>query len=304
MRRIEKTRTGFTIVELSLSIAFIAILSIIVVVIISNAISSYHRGITMNQLNTIGMDIAGEMQTTVQASPARSLIRECSTTYTNSGKIKKCEDDSATSFAYVERYVDVEIGQDKGVTVPVYGAFCTGAYSYLWNSGYFFNEEYKVNRRVGALELSYRRAGNSEVKSATGFKLLKVHDENRLACKSGAGAVASDKIEGDYYPSNDHSNMSNVIDMTSVSIDEDPYDLLQGDNNLAIYDLTTATPAEGGTANMLYAVSFVLGTIQGGINVRVGGNYCATPEGYNSGVESFDYCAINKFNFAAQATGG
>ena len=33
------------------------------------------------------------------------------------------------------------------------------------------------------------------------------------------------------------------------------------------------------------------------------GNFCKTPESFESD-ENFDYCAINKFNFAAQAIGG
>jgi hypothetical protein len=38
--------------------------------------------------------------------------------------------------------------------------------------------------------------------------------------------------------------------------------------------------------------------------VEASGNFCATPEGYNESVENLDYCAINKFNFAALETGG
>ena len=63
-----------------------------------------------------------------------------------------------------------------------------------------------------------------------------------------------------------------------------------------------ATPATNdlGKASF-YSVSFILGTVQGGINVMSSGNFCKAPEEDDS---NFDYCAINKFNFAAQATGG
>ena len=72
---------------------------------------------------------------------------------------------------------------------------------------------------------------------------------------------------------------------------------------LAIYDLYVSTPAESvAKNNLFYSVSFILGTIQGGINITKSGNFCATPDDY--GIENFDYCAINKFNFAAQAVGG
>lgn len=298
MRQVAK---GFTMVELSLSIAFIAVLSIIVVVIIGNAVSAYHRGLTLNQLNTAGMDVVEDMRTAVQSSSARSAKRECAGLYNDANNLKKCENDNGLSFVYIERYAKVKIGATEA-RVPVYGAFCTGGYSYLWNSGYFFNNEYRVEG-AGSASLTYRKAGNDNTSAApANFKLLKMPDENRALCMSAANAG------GNYLKNSDDSawsTLGNTFDITSTPIEEDPVDLLEGNNNLAIYDLTTALPAESGNSqNMFYAVSFVLGTIQGGINVGATGNFCATPEGYNSGVENFDYCVINKFNFAAQATGG
>ena len=302
MRKVAK---GFTMVELSLSIAFIAILSIIVVVIISNAVSAYHRGLTLNQLNTAGMDVVEEMRKTVQSSPARSTKSECTAIYNDSSKVKKCENDSGLSFVYIERYADVKIGSNTQ-NVPVFGAFCTGSYSYIWNSGYFFNDEYRMDgaiRKENIAVLKYTKAGNaSNVQTVSNFKLLKVQDESRAVCKTAAGQ------NGDYLLNNANSawkTIKNEFNITSTPIEEDPIDLLEGNNNLAIYNLTTSLPAESGNSqNMFYAVSFILGTLQGGVNVKAAGNYCATPEDFDSSIENFDYCAINKFNFAAQATGG
>ena len=310
MRKIgdDELKNGFTIVELSLSIAFIAVLSIIVVVIISNAVSAYHRGITLNQLNTTGMDMVEDMRTTVQSSPARSTTRECTAVYNDATITNNCEKDNGLGFVFMERYADVQVGNNKVSDTPVYGAFCTGTYSYLWNSGYFFNSENRIDK-VSPVNLIYQRSGggNHNWRDENGnrsFKLLKVSDEDKAVCKVAAGADISN-TRGNNGGKYKDDEMPETIDITAVSIDEEPVDLLAGNNNLAFYSLTTALPAEGGAGNMLYAVSFVLGTIQGGINVQAGGNYCATPEDYtNSSVENFDYCAINKFNFAAQATGG
>ena len=55
-------------------------------------------------------------------------------------------------------------------------------------------------------------------------------------------------------------------------------------------------------SSALYSVSFVLGTVQGGIDITKSGGFCATPDDYEDA--NFDYCTINKFNFAALATGG
>ena len=38
--------------------------------------------------------------------------------------------------------------------------------------------------------------------------------------------------------------------------------------------------------------------------MKTAGNYCVPPKDYNKkDYANFDYCAINKFNFAVQATG-
>ena len=43
----KNARAGFTLIELSLSLVFVGILSIMMVLIISNTVSSYRRGITL-----------------------------------------------------------------------------------------------------------------------------------------------------------------------------------------------------------------------------------------------------------------
>ena len=74
MRSLKK---GFTLVELSLSLAFIGILSITIVLIINNAITTYRRGLTLNQINTVGMDLVDDMRATIQNSPANSMKEKC-----------------------------------------------------------------------------------------------------------------------------------------------------------------------------------------------------------------------------------
>ena len=91
--------------------------------------------------------------------------------------------------------------------------------------------------------------------------------------------------------------------ITYPPISEEPVELLGGENNLLVlYDLSAAIPAQSNASNNLfYSVSFILATVTGGIDVKATGNFCATPENYE--LENFDYCSINKFNFAVQATG-
>ena len=291
---------GFTLVELSLSIAFIAVLSIIVVVMISNAVSSYHKGMTMNQINTVGVDLVDNIRTTIQDSPARSVISECSVRFSDVEQAKACENDGARSFVSLVREGKIKIGNNETeITVPMYGVFCTGAYSYVWNSGYFDNNEIRKESVRDKASVKYALMGGSVAETPAGL-LWRFQDDDRLACKNAAVDGS-----GKYLPSRQAGeNLRNVFDVSEEKIADAPIDLLTSNANLAVYDLEVAAPAaDGGSTSAFYTVSFILGTVAGGIDLKASGDYCKTPSSYNS-AENFDYCAINKFNFAAQAAGG
>ena len=132
------------------------------------------------------------------------------------------------------------------------------------------------------------------------FRLLKVKDKQRAVCKTAIDLGSNTNKYAE--PS---GGIGNEIDISGYGgLGEEPEILLADDANnpLALYDLSVAAPASNTLGNSLfYSISFILGTVQGGINVMSSGNFCKAPTEYNS---NFDYCAINKFNFAAQATGG
>ena len=176
--------------------------------------------------------------------------------------------------------------------MPIYGAFCTGTYSYIWNSGYLFNGQ-------NGYEKASLKYNNGDVSS--GFRVLKVRDELRSVCISKTLAAS-----GSGYTIN-NDNFNSVFDISGYEVvDEAPVFMLANDgyNGLVLYDLTSAAPVESGDAGgLFYAASFILGTVRGGINVKTTGNYCVPPGGGNNAAEDFTYCAVNKFNFAAQATG-
>lgn len=310
----QKVKNGFTIVELSLAIAFIAMLSIIVALMINNSISAYHRGITLNQLNTTGMDVVEDMRKAIQESPASVAKNECSDLYgTGSGALGTCESNEGQSFVTMTRTAKVTKRNDSktnlGEATPVAGVFCTGKYSYIWNSGYF-NDQNEYKAEAEQLKFKYKMSGSKTVASKENFKLLKIEDDTRAVCKAAAGGLT-----GAYSSSNianstidigcDSAKNAEASTEICNALEVEPEDILEGSSNLTLYGLTVGTPAVGGNSkSMFYSVSLVLGTVQGGINVKTSGNYCATPEGAESDIENFDYCAINKFNFAARTTGG
>lgn len=251
-------KKGFTLVELSLSIAFIAILSITIVLIINNAISTYRRGLTLNQVNTVGMDLVDDIRVAVQNSPA-NLFGSC---------IDENDTDEMKCINVIKT-ANVKVNGQQLENVPVKGAFCTGLYSYAWNSGYFFATDAELDSD-GMITLRGER-----------IRLLKVEDKNRSVC--AAISDGDDALE--------------IDDGTEVEM------LLVNDsaNNMVLYDFSVAMPAiDSANSSAFYSISFILGTVQGGINVMSSGNFCKPPKDNNS---NFDYCAINKFNFAAQANG-
>lgn len=316
MRRV-KTK-GFTLIEVSLSLIFIGVLSLTVAYIINDTIASYRKGVTLKQINTVGMDVVDDIRAAIQNSSAKSVVDDCTTVYEDIYTIgghdsgKKCVNNNGRDFVTVTKTAEVKGrgGTESLGTVAAFGAFCTGDYSYIWNSGYFFNEEataYKINSvnkatfkfkpgsKVSASDICKNTSGGTM--TCSNFRLLKVRDESRSVCVATAGAN---------YDTSNISSEFNIVGSISEVVTENPIDLLGSDEKsggLALYDFYVSTPAQSTTKNNLfYSVSFILGTIQGGINIKKTGGSCATPDDWQ--IENFDYCAINKFNFAAQATGG
>lgn len=317
-------RSGFTLVELSLSVLFIAILSIAVVLVMTGAISSYHRSITLNKLNNVGSSLVRDMQDAIKNASVKTMKSLCEDNFdSNNNNRTKCLNDNGKKLNAITRYANVKARTRGEVinSVPVFGAVCLGSYSYIWNSGYFFNDDYDVDG-VGPVKLTYELKGEG-AKTVSNFRLIKIKDELHKVCKAALRNYASSG-ESDKYKY-DLTNIGGsgddvVFNMAEegVSTDEAPVRFLgsdkqndeegsveNDDGTLAIYDMTTTVSEQVGISkNAYYYSSFVLGTVQGGINVKQSGNTCAAPEGYDSAVSDLDYCAINKFNFAALATGG
>ena len=271
-----REKEGFTLIELSLSIVFITVLSLAVALIIMNSVAAYHRGIILNQINTTGMELVDDMRAAVQNAQVLSIKSQCGIVFSGE-QADECIADNGQDLVSVRTMGKVRIGNIDENDVPLSGAFCTGNYSYLWNSGYFYNSEdfdvYNAKRIV----LKYTMAGDSESKPWENIRLLKVKDEKRAVCAAYSMAQNGnvDISSGDYL------------------VTEEPKELLSTSSNLALFDLYAPTPAVNeGIHSIYYSVSFVLGTLQGGANVKAEGNYCSTPEASNnSEIENIDYCS-------------
>ena len=197
----KRYRGGFTLIELSLSLIFIAILSLAVVFLIQNLTASYRRGLILNQVNTVGMDLIDDFRISVQNANAEPITKMCERMYPfvqkpggGSNELDpnsergKCIADNANSFVSVTRYGKVTL-ENNGVksvldNIPVYGAFCTGTYTYVWNTGYYeepsvYGDVYKrevvsPGKNTKAL-IGTKASGTSQVNpKVENFRLVKV----------------------------------------------------------------------------------------------------------------------------------
>ena len=304
------SRRGFTLVELSLSMVFIAILSIIIVLVINGTVSSYSRGVTLNLVNTVGTEIMNEMKTAIHGAPTfKSFEDLCGKYYENSSDSSKdCISDNASGLISIVRRGDIQSKSgEKTNDVPIFGAICLGNYSYLWNSGYLFNPDYDTYVASTAvegkltLETLWGGPGNKPEPIWSG-KLLRIKDDERWVCMGLMNQLPETYIsraDSRFDPENDSFfliglNKSLVdMDLTYVIVDD------ANNGGVAVYDLEVDTTTIGD--GVLYSISMTLGTVRSGIHINAQGGSCATrAEAENN----FDYCAINKFKITALASGG
>lgn len=299
-------KKGFTLIEITLSLVFVTILALAIALIISNTIEAYQRGLILNRINTVGMSLVDNFRLAVQGSSGKTLKASCAIVYQDPIENNKCEQDEAYRFVSVTKYSAMSVKKGTGTVnyseIPIYGAFCSGTYSYIWNTGYFESSDASFNGKNGGwAKFKYKnKSGGTEVIGGGNkpFRLLKIKDTTRAVCIS---ATAKNQY------ATPAGGVPNEFDITGIGdgqLDEDP-EFLISDNEtekLALYELLIVRPALATEDNSLfYAGSFILGTVGGGIDIKATGKTCAAPNDY--GVENFDYCAINKFNFAVQANG-
>lgn len=322
---------GFTLIELALSLIFISILSITVVLLIQNTAASYRRGVILGEVNTVGMDLIDDFRISLQNASSESMDKICEEKYDRIDDEKSredCKKDHGYSFILVTKRAEVEVEGKPYGTMPVFGAFCTGMYTYIWNSGYFEdagNDDFDSSRKIDERKVlgdvkkaTLSKFGNNSTDSrelvAKDFRLLKVYDGERTVCVNAMADQDTDVSTGKKFPNyklhKDYENskiksefyISNSMYERANSLDDGYIELLKSSNvnDLVLYDLFISKPAISvSRGNAFYAASFILGTRRGGIDIKDSRN-CRPP---SNEFTEFEYCAINKFNFAVQAGG-
>ena len=299
LRRAERSqkadaKKGFTLVETALSTALIAVLLIAVAVIIINIVSIYRKGMTLRALNSVGRTLVEDLNTTIEASSPTEILDSSSASGTTS---------SARDF-YTYYYRNYPAPSDVYTS---YGAFCTGTYSYIWQT---------YTDKTNSLTIQYRNAAGQTV-GISGFHLLKIRDVNQMVCSELTSNDVSPLIL---------SNAEDATDENTYIISQTPEELLADtDLNLVVYDLTVSPVNSNANLNQdldtLSTETFFSGTITLGTTtdlenatnngvsstVRLDSEACAVSRvagGLDGGVTDFDYCAVNRFKFAARAGSG
>lgn len=283
-----KTKTGFTLVELSLATVFVATLLIMIATITINMTTIYQKGVTLRNVNSTGRILIDEFGRAIADGPLIRLPEP------------KDDGDIDMNNYYYSGTINAQIARQSSAQptfreVQSGGIFCSGRYSYVWNTGYVLNAgRYGVTQ--SPVTLRYKMQGRDDVirmgeSDEDRIYLIKFADPDRVACKSRGGVSVSDNP---------------VVDISSMVLSSAPEELLsktEGQLRLALYELTVFPVVQDSVSlRSFYSGTFILATETGDVDIKSSGDYC-DPAGNQSLASDFSYCAVNKFNFAAQASG-
>lgn len=288
-------RRGFTLIELSLALAFISALMVVVTIITIHISTTYHKGLVIRSINSTGRSLVDDFSRTIAAAPTRSLADICRAEYASDrNQMQKCLDDNARIYTYQQNYGSVRLKSTGAIlhNVPLNGVFCTGRHSYIWNTGYALNDDdYEI---LSGSRANYDAFVNGDRVDKNDFKLLKVEDNNRDLCYQHTYMRTEGTATYGYKPNENNYYMKDTI-ITEL--------LYKTDDRLVLYDFVIFPPTQHAvTLHSFYSGTFVLGTERGSIDITGIGEFCKAPPSDGLSTD-FTYCAINKFNFAARSTG-
>ncbi len=149
--------SGFTLIELMLSMTFVAVLLVTIALTIIQMATVYNRGMTLKEVNQSARDIASDMRRTVSASQVFTV----NTDGTDSSD-----------------YVTVK----SGATV-VGGRLCTGKFTYVWNT---------AKATESPIDGNAARVLNSADLPQGTISLIKVSDADKTYCTKTSGKVPRD----------------------------------------------------------------------------------------------------------------
>ena len=282
-----KTKKAFTMIELTLALAFISVMLIMVTVLIMQMTTIYQKTLTIKSVNATGREIIDDISRRISESTLVSTRYYCSGTV-DEGHQKECMDDNAYKYIYHQnesKNFRVH-GKEPEKSLPTNGTFCTGLYSYIWNTGYVLNPD---NEGGSDLRAKIKYSNGDTTVERDDFRLVRVFDSANSVCRNNLNAASYAFDETKINP--------------TYNLPSEPVELItNSESDLAIYDMMVFHPARHAySGQAFYSGFFILATLQGEVDIKATGNYCKSPP--ESLITEFTYCAINKFNFAVMAGG-
>lgn len=292
-------KKGFTLVELTLAMAFLAVLLITIAILVIRIISIYQSGLAIRSVSSTGRQLIDDFTRSISGSPIVNV------TYNQNDPAEAAlvsdlsNNEKLTYKYYFQKTDDIVINEGTADEAnrrdtPLAGGFCTGRYSYLWNTAYALQSSESKG-------FTYTYGDKTNPTVLSDFKLIRIPDNDRSICitqRNQSGKI-SNKISNFEDP-------RGLFDLESSGAQSDyyaPVELLgSAEDELALYDFRIF-PASSNriTGHIFYSGTFILATLRGGVDIFAAGNYCTAE--YGTLNTDFNYCAINKFNFAMRATG-
>lgn len=306
----QRAKKGFTIIEVTLVTAFIAFLLIAIATILVNISAIYQKGATLKTVNEVGRNLVTEFTTALNSAPSIDSISICNSLVDAGAAREACLRDGARKFIFqdIEAEREDPITHDRGMTQDG-GVFCTGEYSYIWNTYYGRNESnpIKVIYNGGNVQEVSASVENDHNKKP--FKLVRFQDKTYRACSANVDKSYQDHLSDTH--TIDIRQLANGVTNPVTSYEQGF--LSTSEIDLDLYEFVIFPIAQDSvTLRALISGTFILATERGDVGVLRSGDYCDVTNNDSKGDGSgnlqdlgsnFNYCGINKFNFAARTAG-
>ncbi len=255
---------GFTLIELSIGIAFIGVLLLGIASMILHLSHIYQKGLSLRAVNASGQQIIEDIHRAVNSA---SYVADVSRIDTNGDGIVSDDENKAA----LAGYFFASLNSDK---TQRYGAFCIADYTYVWNT---------ASSLEGGIGVSI---------NGVRYRLARFPDPAHLQCnKDIDGTIA-------------HAGNVESVDITPTIASEPVELIMKDEVDLALYDFSVIPATQSmSTKQAFVSISFILATLKGGVNIKANGDYCQGSDVSEFNDYDFDYCAVNKFNFSVR-TGG
>lgn len=274
----QTNQKGFTIIEITLAMAFIATLLMAVMTVGMQLISLYNKGLTIKDVNTVARLTVRDMQDSVaQSASAIKLAAP------GAASVQTLELASGADLDY--------FNNDQG------GRLCTGSYTYIWNYQEAFTDYTpSPTGEHGSTQFIGHADGTFEP-----IRFVKVEDESRELCNyDNANPILQERNLGTRVPDEFASKLQSVFG--------------EGDRNLVLYSFEITSPESlafrtsnqndaDPTSNAVntnifssfYTFKLVVGSSLFTSEYIV--DDTCTP---SSGDSYAEYCAINQIDFVAR----